>query len=169
MPKLIKDRQIVDDNFSLLKLNEDGSLPAIPADGDVIVPLAAWLAQKDALLARNGKTGVWIDSHEEVEQLGSDAGKFALVAVNFPAFTDGRGFSTARLLRERYGYTGELRAIGDVFKDLLYYMQRCGFNAYSVREDKDIGEALKGLTDFSDGYQVAVDQPVPLFRRRNAA
>lgn len=169
MPKLIKDRQIIDDNFSLLKLNEDGSLPAIPADGDVIVPLAAWLAQKDALLARNGQTGVWIDSHEEVETLGSDAGKFALVAVNFPAFTDGRGFSTARLLRERFGYRGELRAIGDVFKDLLYYMQRCGFNAFAVRADKDIDEALKGLNDFSDGYQVAVDQPVPLFRRRNAA
>lgn len=169
MPKLIKDRQIIDDNFSLLKLNEDGSLPAIPADGDVIVPLTAWLVQKDALLARNGKTGVWIDSHEEVEMLGSDAGKFALVAINFPAFTDGRGFSTARLLRERYGYQGELRAIGDVFKDLLFYMQRCGFNAFAVRADKDIDEALKGLNDFSEAYQVAVDRPVPLFRRRNAA
>lgn len=169
MPKLIKDRQIVEDNFSLLKLNEDGSLPAIPTDGDVIVPLAAWLAQKDALLTRNGSTGVWIDSHEEVETLGNDASKFALVAINFPAFTDGRGFSTARLLRERYGYRGELRAIGDVFKDLLFYMQRCGFNAFAVRADKDIDEALKGLTDFSEAYQVAVDQPVPLFRRRNAA
>ncbi len=169
MPKLIKDRQIIDDNFSLLKLNEDGSLPAIPADGDVIVPLAAWLAQQDALLARKGKTGIWLDSHEEVETLGCAASKFALVAVNFPAFTDGRGFSTARLLRERYGYRGELRAIGDVFKDLLFYMQRCGFNAFAVRADKDIDEALKGLNDFSEAYQVAVDRPVPLFRRRNAA
>jgi len=112
---------------------------------------------------------VWIDSHEEVEQLGSAANRFALVAVRFPAFTDGRGFSTARLLRERYGYQGELRAIGDVFKDLLYYMQRCGFNAFAVREDKDIHEALKGLNDFCDGYQTSVDRPEPLFRRRNAA
>ena len=128
-----------------------------------------WTAQKDALLARQGQTGVWIDSHEEVEDLGSDASKFAVVAVNFPAFTDGRGFSTGRLLRERYGYQGELRAFGDVFKDLLYFMLRCGFNAFVVSEDKDIDEALKGLNDFSDAYQVAVDQKVPLFRRRHAA
>ena len=169
MPKLIKDRSIVEDSFTLLQLNADGSLPTVPATGDVIVPLAMWKAQKDALLARQGQTGVWIDSHEEVEDLGSDASKFAVVAVNFPAFTDGRGFSTGRLLRERYGYQGELRAFGDVFKDLLYFMLRCGFNAFVVRDDKDIDEALKGLNDFSDAYQVAVDQKVPLFRRRNAA
>ncbi len=169
MPKLIKDRQIIDDGYQLLTLNPDGGLPAIPPAGDVIVPLGAWLQQGQALLDRTGQTGVWIDSHEEVEQLGSAANRFALVAVRFPAFTDGRGFSTARLLRERYGYQGELRAIGDVFKDLLYYMQRCGFNAFAVREDKDIHEALKGLNDFCDGYQTSVDRPEPLFRRRNAA
>jgi uncharacterized protein (DUF934 family) len=88
--------------------------------------------------------------------------------VNFPKFADGRGYSTARLLRERYGYHGEIRAIGDVLHDQLFFMKRCGFDAYAVRADKDIEAALAGFDDFSDAYQAAVDQPQPLFRRRAA-
>ncbi|MDR1462066.1 MAG: DUF934 domain-containing protein, partial [Azoarcus sp.] len=112
--------------------------------------------------------GVWLDSDESPEAIAADLAHFSVIAVNFPKFTDGRGYSTARLLRERYGYAGELRAIGDVLQDQLYFMRRCGFNAYAVRADKDIEAALAGLADFDESYQPAVDSPQPLFRRRSA-
>ena len=90
----------------------------------------------------------------------------ARVEVNFPSFTDGRGYSLARLLRERFGYQGELRAVGDVQRDQLYYLSRCGFDAFLLREDGDAGDALAALDDFSEAYQASVERPQPLFRRR---
>ena len=89
--------------------------------------------------------------------------------MNFPKFGDGRGYSIARLLRERYGYTGELRAIGDVLRDHLQFMEQCGFDAFALREDQNIDEALRAFDDFSDGYQTSARRPVPLFLRRLAA
>ena len=169
MSRIIKNRQIVDDTWNVLKLVE-GETPesvALPSDNP-IVPLAVWLARRDELLARQRPVGVWLDSQEGPESIAGDIERFAVIAVNFPKFADGRGYSTARLLRERHGYTGELRAIGDVLQDLLYYMKRCGFDAYAVRADKDIAAALAGLDDFSENYQAAADQPQPLFLRRTA-
>ncbi len=90
----------------------------------------------------------------------------ARVEVNFPSFTDGRGYSIARLLRERYGYRGELRAVGDVQRDQLYYLSRCGFDAFLLREDAGAGDALAAFDDFSEAYQASVERPQPLFRRR---
>jgi len=89
-----------------------------------------------------------------------------VVAIRFPKFVDGRGFSVARLLRERYQYQGEIRAIGEIIRDQLYLLQRCGFNAFEFGAEVNLAEASKSLADFSDAYQVAVDQPVPLFKRR---
>ena len=89
-----------------------------------------------------------------------------LIALDFPVFTDGRHFSSARLLRERFGYKGEVRAIGDVLRDQLFFMQRCGFDAMAVRADCDAEDALLGLSGFSVVYQTSVEQPQPLFRRR---
>jgi uncharacterized protein (DUF934 family) len=142
---------------------------AIPA-GKVIVPLAVWLARKGELAARlnDGALGVWIDSFESPEALVAsvdDINRVPLIAVNFPRFVDGRGYSFATLLRSRYGYTGELRAVGDVLHDQLFYMKRCGFNAYAVRADRNIEDALRGLKDFSEPYQATVDQALPLYRR----
>jgi len=142
----------------------------IPA-GKVIVPLSAWLARKDELAPRlaKGELGVWLDSFESPEALVEsidNLNRLALIAVNFPRFADGRGYSFAMLLRTRYGYTGELRAIGDVLHDQLFYMKRVGFDAYAVRADKNIEDALRGLNDFSEPYQSAVDVPMPLYRRR---
>jgi uncharacterized protein (DUF934 family) len=93
-------------------------------------------------------------------------GRVARVEVNFPKFGDGRGYSIARLLRERYGYKGELRAVGQVVRDHLYYMERCGFDAFLLRDGEDPVEALTGFGDFSESYQASVAQPIPLFRRR---
>ena len=169
MIKIIKNDQIVDDAWQVLKLAE-GETPdsvALP-DADTLLPLAVWLARKEEILSRNTPFGVWLDSNEDPQAIAADLAHFAVVGVNFPKFADGRGYSTARLLRERYRYHGELRAVGDVLQDQLFFMKRCGFDAYAVREDKDIEAALAGLRDFSETYQAAVDQPLPLFRRRVA-
>lgn len=174
--QIIKGRSVVEDSWLVLRgpelpegvkaEAEDIAALAVPA-GKVIVPVAVWNAQRDALLARaaNGEIGVWIASDERPEPLKDDLAKFAVVAVDFPKFTDGRGYSIAYNLRTRLGWTGELRAIGDVLRDQLFSMQRVGFDAYAVRADRDIHDALKGLSDFSETYQASVDQKVPLFRR----
>jgi uncharacterized protein (DUF934 family) len=92
----------------------------------------------------------------------------ARVEVNFPKFGDGRGFSIARLLRERYGYKGELRAVGEVARDHLYNLEQCGFDAFLLRDGEDVDDALAAFDDFSETYQSTVAQPLPLFRRRGA-
>jgi len=97
--------------------------------------------------------------------LKDDIARMPVIAIDFPKFADGRGYSIAYNLRARLAYTGELRAIGDVLRDQLFYMQRVGFNAFAVRADRDIHDALKGLTDFSEPYQASWDQKSPLFRR----
>jgi uncharacterized protein (DUF934 family) len=91
--------------------------------------------------------------------------ELVLVVINFPVFTDGRGFSYARELRER-GYRGELRASGNFIRDQLTYLQRCGFNAFRMADEEQLASALDSLADFSESYQAAPDQPLPLFRRR---
>jgi len=93
-------------------------------------------------------------------------GAVARIEVNFPNFTDGRGYSIARLLRERHGYDGELRAVGDVQRDQLFYLARCGFDAFLLRKDEDAEDALAAFEDFSEAYQASVERPQPLFRRR---
>jgi uncharacterized protein (DUF934 family) len=166
MPKLVKDGVIVENTWTLIdKPEADAAECEIPA-GPVIVPLAVWLARKDQLQGRDD-VGVWLDSDETVQQLGEDARDLPLIAVNFPVFTDGRSFSTARLLRERYNFTGELRAIGHFIRDQMCYLRRCGVNAFAfAREDINLEEVISSLHDFSEYYQAAVDQPLPLFRRR---
>ena len=169
MSKIIKNRQIVDDSWHVFKLAEGQeptsvALPEVPS----LLPLAVWSARKAEILANGNPFGIWLDSSEGPEAIAGDLADIALIGVNFPKFADGRGYSSARLLRERYGYKGEIRAIGDVLQDQLFYMKRCGIDAFAVREDKNIEAALAGLNVFSDAYQAAVDQPQPLFRRRTA-
>ena len=167
MPKLIKNGQIVDDPRSVLKLaaGETAESIALPETAQLL-PLSVWLARRAEILAGEIAHGVWLDADEGPEAIAGDLGRLAVIGVNFPKFTDGRGYSTARLLRQRYGFQGEIRAVGDVLQDQLYFMKRCGFDAYALREDKDISAALASLDDFSESYQAAADQPLPLFRRR---
>ena len=168
MPKLIKDRIIVEDDWQLIRADAAGEIAALPPQDKFIVPLQFWLANREMLLKRGAPIGVWLDSHEEPRDIAQDIGRFPLIAVNFPKFTDGRGYSIGRLLRERYGYKNELRAIGDVLRDQLLYLMRCGFNAFALRADKNIEDAVKAFSDFSEVYQASVEQPIPLFRRRLA-
>src|SRR5689334_14879099 len=124
MATLIKERRIAADSWRLLKRGPKGELPEAPTQGDVVVPLALWFERREAFLAYPGRLGVWLDANEGPESLAADLQRFAIVAVNFPKFGDGRAYSIARLLRERYGYKGELRAIGDVLHDHLYFMEQ---------------------------------------------
>jgi uncharacterized protein (DUF934 family) len=169
MREIIKNRTVVADDWTVLRLPEGEAQENIAAaiavpDGKVIVPLAVWKAQREKLQGR-AELGVWLASNERPEELKGELGNFRVIAVDFPKFADGRGYSIAYNLRARLGYTGELRAIGDVLRDQLFYMHRVGFDAFAVREDKNIHDALKGLTDFSETYQSSWDQKNPLFRR----
>jgi uncharacterized protein (DUF934 family) len=162
---IIKGRAIISDAWSVLRLDEDQAADSVAVpEGKVIVPLAVWLAQRPALESR-ADIGVWIAPDERPEVLKGETGKFAVIGIDFPKFTDGRGYSIAYNLRMRLGFEGELRALGDVLRDQLFAMQRVGFDAYATREDRSIEEALKGLTVFSEVYQTSVDQKSPLFRR----
>ena len=162
---IIRNREVLADDWQLVPAIAEGAAAHLP-DGKLIVPLNVWLAQTDALTERKQPIGVWLDSNQDAADIANAVSCFAVIAVNFPKFADGRGYSIAALLRSRYGYKGELRAIGDVLRDQLFYMQRVGFNAFAVRPDKDIHDALKALKDFSVTYQGSVDQPLPLFKRR---
>ena len=164
MQRIIKNGQIIDETWQLLP--KDASLDDIRNSGDIIVPLALWVEHDRALLARDGGLGVWLDAGEEIEEIADQLDNFQVIALNFPAFTDGRHCSTAYLLRNRYGYTGEVRAIGDVLRDQLFSYQRVGFDAFALRADKDPVDALKAFEEFSEVYQASTDQPLPLFRRR---
>lgn len=166
MPKLIKDRAIVDDDYTLVIPDDDGQL-ALP-DAPALVKLATWQTFRDVLLTHPHPVGVQLASDEFAEEIAGDLARLALVAIEFPAFADGRGYSTAYLLRTRYGFRGELRAVGDIIKDTLFYQQRCGFNAFAVRDDKDLAEALQGFSTFSQAYQASASEPLPLYRRRQA-
>lgn len=162
MGKVIIDGAIVENQWQRLEAGdlENGT----PADAKIIVPLAYWQENRDALISR-GDVAVWLAPGEEPKDLEDDLGALPLIAIHFPAFKDGRGYSYARELRTRYGFKGEVRATGDVLRDQLFYMTRCGFNAFEVREDRSIEDALNGLKDFTVTYQADVNDPRPIYRR----
>ena len=159
--RIILDRRIAEDTWQLVPADGD-----IPPAGDIIVSLSRWLEERSRLLVRSGRTGVWLRPDEDPEKLARDLSDLPLVAVQFPQFTDGRGYSSARLLRERFSYKGELRAIGEVLRDQLFYLESVGFNAFAIETDKNLEDALAAFADFADAYQSSVARPVPYYRRR---
>ena len=112
------------------------------------------------------RTAVRLEPADDPAELAADVDRLQLVAINFPKFADGRGYSCAVLLRTRHGYRGELRAVGDVGRDQLFYLKRCGFDAFALAPHRDPHAALASLGDFNVRYQGSVDDPLPLFRRR---
>ena len=157
--RVIKDRQIVDDGWELLPADA-----APPASGDVIVSLKQWNTWNAAPGERSGRLAVVLHSDERPEQI-EGLERLPLIAIDFPKFGDGRGYTNARLLRERLAYRGELRAVGEVLRDQLFYMHRCGIDSFALKAGKDIEGALSAFDDFSVAYQAAADDPRPLFRR----
>ena len=137
---------------------------ALPEQRPAFVPLALWQANQD-----DAELAPLLTSDTELNvELGHQLSSASAIAVDFPAFTDGRGYTIARLLRERYGYSGEVRAVGDVLVDQLEYMRRCGFTAMALRDDQHPEDALRALSFISVRYQPDVEERQALFERRLA-
>lgn len=165
MAEVIVDGVIVNNDWQRYD-NEQLEATPLPVDGKVIVPLSYWQENRTALLER-GNVAVCLEPNEETAELAEDLDVLPMVAVHFPAFKDGRGYSSARELRCRYGFEGQIRAVGDVLQDQLFYMHRVGFNAFEVRADRDIHEALEnGLRPFTVTYQGDVHDARPVYHRR---
>jgi uncharacterized protein (DUF934 family) len=172
-----KERAIVEDDWRILPDgeapqgnnqadNDQGKGQANKGKSAVIVPFARYLAEGVALTVAGGRVAILLRGDQDLDALAPHLSRLPLIAIDFPKFTDGRGYSLARLLRERYAYCGELRAVGDVLRDQLFYMARCGFDSFALRQDKDWEDALRAFDDFSVKYQPAADEPLPLYRRR---
>lgn len=132
------------------RIGEAGVLPA----GDVVLTLA----EIDRLGEITGKKGLLLTEVDSPESVKLPLDQLDLIEIRFPAFADGRGYSFATLIR-RLGYQGELRATGDVFKDVLFYLKRVGFNSFILKQGKDLDEAKGGLQDFTAGYQASTAEP----------
>ncbi|MDF3863672.1 DUF934 domain-containing protein [Pseudomonas denitrificans (nom. rej.)] len=171
-----------EDAWTLLR-----EVPEAVPEGQLILPLKSWLSvtpcrselareQSSPAAAELGSSrassllqrhGVWLGPDDDPYQLEERMDQVPLIAIDFPSFRDGRGYSLAYLLRSRLGWRGELRAVGDVLRDQLAHMRQCGFDAFAVREDKSVEDALKGLAGLSVLYGRSVIEPRPLFRRRS--
>ena len=160
--RLIKDRQLTTDTFRKISADEP-----IPAKGALLVPLITWQDNWERLVTRPDPIGVQLASDEHPEIIGDDVDQLDLIALEFPTFRDGRAYSYARLIRERYGFTGELRAIGDVLLEQLHYMERVGFNAFELAGDDPLNDFETAANDFTVWYQPSGDErrPAALLRK----
>jgi len=167
MPKLIDTLgNLVENRW--LQMAKDATLEHVTQNDAklVLVPSTLWQAEKAALLATGKTFGVWLDSDERLDSIRGDLSLLPLVALNFPTFMDGRAYSKAGALRQHLEYQGEIRAIGDVLRDQLFYMKRCGFSSFDLKDSVKLEDAKRALKDFTTNYQATVEEPVPLFRRR---
>ena len=164
MPTLIKDGCIVDDRWLVVE-EQDPVLTAIHDGRPLLYPAASWSEHHPRLRPRETAIGVWLEGEHEPDVIAPFLDELDLVAIRFASFSDGRGLSLAVLLRGRYGFRRELRAIGAVHEDVLHYMRRCGFDSYLIPDGRDALAALNILSGMSDYYQSSVVQPLPAFRR----
>ncbi|WP_230970844.1 DUF934 domain-containing protein [Nitrogeniibacter aestuarii] len=124
--------------------------PATPA----CVSVDQWLAWREASVTTHRDIGVWLEPEDDIGALAARIEGLGLIAIEFPVFTDGRGYSMARLLRERIGYRGELRATGDILRDQLWFLHQVGFDAFQLRADQDLAAACEAFSDYTvpDGW-----------------
>lgn len=162
--------------MSLLKggrVSEDAWVPvaddaALPSSGAVLVSLARWRNERETLRGRNAPVGVRLANSAAVDAIAADLDRLALVTLEFPKFNDGRAFSQARLLRERHGYAGELRATGQVLRDQLLFMARCGFDAFEIAKGEPVEAWERALSEFTVFYQPTGDGRAPASALRGA-
>lgn len=160
---LIKDDKFETDPWVTLADDE-----ALPEGGPAIISLDRWQAERETLIKRNAALGIRLRSDQTPESIIPDLHRFAVIALEFPKFTDGRSYSTARLLRERYGYKGELRAVGEVLRDQLHFMHRCGFDALELADGTPIEAWLEAKEEIGLVYQPAGDVIRPILSLRQA-
>jgi uncharacterized protein (DUF934 family) len=149
---LLKNGKLVDDIYT--DVSQDSTVPVI---GPVIVSLAQWQAHRASLEGHKEPLGIVLSSDEKAEAIAADLQHFALIALDFPRFRDGRAYTTARLLRERYGYTGELRAVGDVLLEQLHFMHRVGFDSFDIKSSDAVRDWEIATADMSVWYQQTSD------------
>jgi len=162
--RVIRNGRVEPDLWSVLDAAEAAApLPA----GPIALPLAAWRARRTELAVRREPVAVWLEGDDDPLALADDLDALAMIAVRFPKFADGRGYSIGVLARTRLGFEGELRAFGDIGRDHLQNLRRCGFDAFRLGEGRDPEAALASLAELHVHYQGAADGSVPLFRRRS--
>lgn len=162
--RLVKNGRPIDDPWTYVTEDQD-----IPPNVAAIVPLGRWLDQREILLGRNTPIGVRLAADDAPEAIAADVDRFDVIALEFPTFRDGRAYSSARLLRERFGYEGEIRAVGNVLRDQFAFMARCGFDTIEAQKPEDAVEWSAALGEISVSYQPASDtrQPTSALRRRH--
>ncbi|MGR9116624.1 MAG: DUF934 domain-containing protein [Gammaproteobacteria bacterium] len=149
--QIIKDKKIIEDHWQ--HAPDDADLP----QGDITVSTTRWHKEKQQLLNRPGKIGLRLDSREAIEDIAEDLNRIDLIELNFSAFTDGRSFTQAWLLRNRFNYSGEIRAVGNFMIDQVFYLHRTGVNAFALAQSDKLPVALSTLNDFSVAYQPSVN------------
>lgn len=163
MPLLINRAVAENDPWQLVSADAIEAKADLPV-GDIVVPFAYYLENKTQLLAREGKVAVVVNGDDDLQALIACLSELSLVAIDFPAFRDGRGFSIARKV-VRAGFKGEVRAVGDVGRDRLEYMESCGFNAFDISDEAFSDDTLKAFTEITVNYQGTAADPRPIFRR----
>jgi uncharacterized protein (DUF934 family) len=163
---ILKRGELIEDHWSVL---EDALAPAVPSPGKVIVTLARFNAQRETLLAAHAQVGVLVPNTADIEAIYPEISDRPLIALQFPIFSDGRALSQAVVLRKRLGFTRELRAVGDVIQDLVYWLGRCGFDSIVPRKDQNLQACRAALRELTVAYQAAADGHTPVWIRRRAS
>ena len=166
MQTLINRDSVIQDSWTLVQEATGPEILEVIQGKDLIVPKKFWNLYKADIENYSGKITVWLDSDEFVEEIQDDLHSFPLIALNFPVFSDGRPYTSARELRQSLNFYGEIRAIGDVLRDQIFYMSQCGFDSFLLRSDQDPDSCIQALRDFKTNYQSTILEPNPLFRRR---
>lgn len=149
--QIIKDKKITDNNWTFVADDEELK------NGNISVSLARWKQEKERILQHDGKIGIRLTTTDDVSEIAGELDSISLIELDFPAFTDGRAFSQARLLRGHHHYRGEIRATGHFIADQAFYLSRVGVNAFALENAKDLNVALTALNDFSVHYQASSD------------
>ena len=161
--RILRNGEIVADDWTVV---EDGRTELGAAGGKVIVTLSRWRAEREALLAGHSGVGVLVPNTADIEAVYPEIADRPLIVLQFPTFADGRALSQAVVLRKRLGFRGELRAVGDIIRDLVFWLGRCGFESIVPRRDQNLEGCLAALNELSVAYQASADGHVPVWVRR---
>ena len=165
MTAILRGGEIVADDWTVV---EDGRTELGTAGGKVIVTLARWRAEREALVAAHEAVGVLVPNTADIEAVYQEIADRPLIALQFPTFADGRALSQAVVLRKRLAFRGELRAVGDIIRDLVFWLGRCGFESIVPRQDQNLESCREALGELSVAYQASADGHTPVWVRRRA-
>jgi len=163
--RILRNSELVEDEWTLI---EDGRADIEAGPGKVIVTLARWRVEREALLRGHAAVGVLVPNTADIEAVFAEIEDRPLIVLQFPTFTDGRALSQAVVLRKRLGFRGELRAVGDVIRDLVFWLGRCGFDSIVPRKDQSLEGCREALREITVAYQAAADAHTPVWVRRRS-